>query len=270
VPSLKGREVLAVGPRNLQKIVKSCNFYLTKCEGKDKELGAACRLVRELSREVQEQVEIIDQKSSEAASEHDRMSTLLEEYLTVFTDDASLKTDLRSVLGNEWADARRHNVLTPEILHDALMSSVSLIHSLKRDLVNSQVQRARDLPKFEQAVEALAFDKNQQISDLEATLRQSAETLRRERAAFDLADSAARIEAQALTHRQSETEKAAGRAAHDSRQLVEELQAKIVALHEDGRRRELHAARNAAHIHMAHIASLHQDAAQVLRTKEFH
>ena len=50
------REVLAVGPRNLQKIVKSCNFYLTKCEGNDKELGAACRLVRELSREVQEQV----------------------------------------------------------------------------------------------------------------------------------------------------------------------------------------------------------------------
>ena len=45
----------------------------------------------------------------------------------------------RSVLGNEWADVRRHNVLTPEILRDALMSSVSLIHSLKRDLVNSQV-----------------------------------------------------------------------------------------------------------------------------------
>ena len=79
-----------MGPQSLQKILKSCDYYLEKCEGKDRELGGACRMVRQLSKEVKEQVEIIDRKSSEAACEHDRMSTLLEQYLTVFTDDSSV------------------------------------------------------------------------------------------------------------------------------------------------------------------------------------
>jgi hypothetical protein len=133
------REVLAVGPQSLQKILKSCDYYLEKCEGKDRELGGACRMVRQLSKEVKEQVGIIDRKSSEAASEHDRMSTLLEQYLTVFTADSSLQTDLASVLGQEWVDARGHYVLTPELLHDALGECCSLIHVLRRDLINSQV-----------------------------------------------------------------------------------------------------------------------------------
>lgn len=130
---------MAVGPKSLQKIVQSCNRYVGKCEGKDKELGGACRLVRELSKEVQEQVEIIDRMSSEAASEHDRMSTLLEEYLSVFTNDESLKMDLSSALGQDWAKTHKHHVLTPRVLLEALMACVSAIHRLKRDLVNSKV-----------------------------------------------------------------------------------------------------------------------------------
>ena len=130
-----GREVLAVGPQSLQKILRSCDYYTEKCDGKDRELGGACRMVRELAKEVREQVEIIDRKSTEAAGEHDRMSTLLEQYLTVFTADSSLKTDLASVLGQEWVGARGHSVLTPEVLNDALAECCSLIHVLRRDLL---------------------------------------------------------------------------------------------------------------------------------------
>lgn len=133
------RDVLAVGPQDLQKIIKSCDYYVKKCVGKDSELGGACRMVRALSTEVREQVELIDKKSSDAAREHDRMSTLLEQYLAVFTSDSSLNTDLRSTLGQEWADAHGHNVLTPEVLQEALVECCSTIHGLRRDLVNSQV-----------------------------------------------------------------------------------------------------------------------------------
>ena len=130
---------MATGPKSLQKILQSCDRYVNKCEGKDKELGGACRLVRELSKEVREQVEIISQLSSESASEHDRMSTLLEEYLSVFTNDESLKMDLSAALGPEWAKRHKHHVLTPRVLLDALTACVSAIHQLRREVVNSKV-----------------------------------------------------------------------------------------------------------------------------------
>jgi len=187
-----GREVLAVGPQSLQKILRSCDYYTEKCDGKDRELGGACRMVRELAKEVREQVEIIDRKSTEAAGEHDRMSTLLEQYLTVFTADSSLKTDLASVLGQEWVGARGHSVLTPEVLNDALAECCSLIHVLRRDLVNSQAQRARDLPKFEQAVQALAAEKNQEQQQLSATIAQLKLSVERERSALHAAHASAR------------------------------------------------------------------------------
>ncbi len=187
-----GREVIAVGPQSLRSILRSCDYYTEKCDGKDRELGGACRMVRELAKEVRAQVDIIDRKSTEAAGEHDRMSTLLEQYLTVFTADSSLKTDLASVLGQEWVGARGHSVLTPEVLHDALTECCSLIHVLRRDLVNSHAQRARDLPKFEQAVQALAAEKNQEQQQLSATIAQLNLSLEQERSALHAAHACAR------------------------------------------------------------------------------
>jgi hypothetical protein len=93
------KQVVAAGPQCLQRIFKSCDTYVQKCEGKDKELGAACYLVRSLAKEVKEQAEIIERKSNEAASEQARMATILEQYLTVFTDGSSLKMDLSNALG---------------------------------------------------------------------------------------------------------------------------------------------------------------------------
>lgn len=123
----------------MQKIIKSCDYYVNKCQGKDSELGGACRMVRELAKEVKEQADIIEKKSSEASGEHYRMSTLLEEYLTVFTDDSSLKLELAETLGYDWVQEHGgHAVLTPATLHHGLIECMSQIHDLRRQLQNSQ------------------------------------------------------------------------------------------------------------------------------------
>ncbi len=43
----------------------------------------------------------------------------------------------------EWVEAHGR-VLTPLVLHDALVDSMALLHRLQRDLVNSQVLRTSD------------------------------------------------------------------------------------------------------------------------------
>ena len=102
------------------------------------------RNVEALSKEVREQIEIISKLSSESAGEHDRMSTLLEEYLSVFTNDESLKMDLSAALGPEWCKRHNHRVLTPKVLLDALTACISAIHLLKREVVNSKVSGTSD------------------------------------------------------------------------------------------------------------------------------
>ena len=55
-----------------------------------------------------------------------------------------------------------------------------------------QAQRARDLPRFEEAVEALRCEKDDEIRQLKAHVSELEQTLERERSCFDTADAAAR------------------------------------------------------------------------------